>query len=84
MKKLVKIRLINWHTFVNNTIEITGNTLISGQNGSGKSTLIDAVQYVLTAGNAKFNKAASEKTVRTLEDYVRGKINLENKQIVKI
>ncbi|NLB85340.1 MAG: AAA family ATPase, partial [Acholeplasmataceae bacterium] len=37
MKKLTKIKLINWHLFSNQTIEINNNTLISGENGSGKS-----------------------------------------------
>lgn len=83
MKKLVKIKLINWYTFSNNTIIIHGNTLISGQNGSGKSTLLDAIQYVLTAGNAKFNKAANDKSQRTLETYVRGKINTDSKDYLR-
>lgn len=39
MKKLVKIRLINWHYLSNETIELEGNTLLSGPNASGKSTL---------------------------------------------
>ncbi len=83
MKKLVKIKLIHWYTFSNSTIPLQGNTLISGQNGSGKSTLLDAIQYVLTAGNAKFNKAANEKSRRTLETYVRGKINTDSKDYLR-
>ena len=46
LKKLTKIKLINWHLFSNQTIEIKDNTLISGENGSGKSTLLDAMQYL--------------------------------------
>jgi len=83
MKKLVKIKLINWYTFSNSTIPLHGNALISGQNGSGKSTLLDAIQYVLTAGNAKFNKAANDKSKRTLETYVRGKINTDSKDFLR-
>ena len=47
MKKLVKIRLINWHYLSNETIEINGNTLLTGPNASGKSTIMDAITYVL-------------------------------------
>ena len=39
MKKLKKIRLINWHRFVNETIELGDSVLLSGENGAGKSTL---------------------------------------------
>ena len=61
MKKLVKIRLINWHYLSNETIEIEGNTLLSGPNASGKSTIMDAITYILTAGDTMFNLAANEK-----------------------
>lgn len=40
MKKLVKVRLINWHYLSNETIEIQGNTLLTGPNASGKSTVM--------------------------------------------
>lgn len=83
MKKLVKIRLINWYTFHDELIDINGNTLISGGNGSGKSTLLDAIQYVLTGGNVKFNKAADENSKRTLESYVRCKLNTESKNCLR-
>lgn len=61
MKKLVKIRLINWHYLSNETIELDGNVLLSGPNASGKSTVMDAITYVLTAGDTMFNLAANEK-----------------------
>lgn len=47
MKKLTRIKLINWHLFAYQDIEIKDNILISGENGAGKSTLLDALQYVL-------------------------------------
>jgi len=76
--KLTKIKLINWHIFTNETIEIKGNTLITGENASGKSTLMDAIYYVLSGGDQKhFNKAASEGGQRNLETYIRGKIGSE-------
>jgi chromosome segregation ATPase len=63
--------------FQNVTLDIKGNTMITGTNASGKSTIIDAIQYVLV-GNLKsvrFNTAADEVTKRTLESYVRGYVN---------
>lgn len=85
MKKLTKIKLINWHLFSNETIIIKENSLISGENGSGKSTLLDAVQYLLVGGrgSAKFNIAATEEAKRTLEGYVRGRIGAVNKEFIR-
>ena len=82
MKKLTKIKLINWMYFVNSTIEISGNTLITGVNASGKSTIIDALQYLLMGGirGVKFNSAANEQGKRTLEGYLRGKISTEGQE----
>ncbi len=56
-----KIRLINFHNFVNETIVIPngGHLFMLGDNGSGKTTVLDAVHYVLTAGRSmEFNAAA--------------------------
>lgn len=78
MKKLCRIRLINWHYFINETIEVNGSFLISGENTSGKSTLLDAIQLVLTTNTRKFNTAANEKSKRDLKGYVRCKIGNEN------
>ena len=83
MKKLTKIKLVNWHIFSNETIELRGNTLITGENGSGKSTILDAMQYVLTAGTKKFNMAANENSTRTLESYIRGKLGIEGKEYLR-
>lgn len=85
MKKLTKIKVVNWHIFYNQTLDIQGNTLISGENGSGKSTLLDAIQYLLVGGKGgvKFNLAASNEARRTLEGYVRGKIGAENKEFLR-
>ncbi|UKI50132.1 MAG: AAA family ATPase [Clostridium sp.] len=72
--KLKKIKLINWHIFTNNIIELDGNTLITGENASGKSTLMDAIYFVLSGGDQNhFNKAANESGQRNLETYMRGK-----------
>jgi ABC-type Mn2+/Zn2+ transport system ATPase subunit len=67
------MKLINWHYLTDVTIDIKGNCLITGDNGTGKSTALDAIQYVLTGGRAKFNSAAHEKTKRDLLGYVRCK-----------
>ncbi|MDY0276923.1 MAG: SbcC/MukB-like Walker B domain-containing protein [Acholeplasma sp.] len=85
MKKLTKIKLVNWHLFSNQTINISDNTLISGENGSGKSTLLDALQYLLVGGRsgAKFNIAATDDAKRTLEGYVRGRIGAEEKEYLR-
>src|SRR5690554_4661215 len=85
MKKLTKIKLINWHLFTDQTIKIDGNTLISGENGAGKSTLLNALQYLLVGGKsgAKFNIAATDDAKRTLEGYVRGRIGAENKEFIR-
>lgn len=76
MIKINKLRLINWHYFVNTTADIDNITFLTGANGTGKSTVIDALQVVLlgdTTGR-NFNKAANEKTGRTLRGYLRGEI----------
>ncbi|OTP10197.1 hypothetical protein A5844_001895 [Enterococcus sp. 10A9_DIV0425] len=83
MKKLTKIKLINWHMFKNQTIQIKDNVLMSGDNKSGKSTVLDAIQFILTAGKAKFNMAANERSTRTLEGYVRGKLGVEGKKFLR-
>lgn len=85
MKRLTKIKLVNWHLFSDQTIKIDDNTLISGENGSGKSTLLDALQYLLVGGKSgvKFNIAATDEARRSLEGYIRGRIGAENKEYLR-
>lgn len=76
MKLLTKIKIINWHYFWNETIEVKPLVFLTGANASGKSTLIDALQIVLlgdTTGRF-FNKAAMDKPARTLRGYLKGEI----------
>lgn len=80
MKTLTRVKLINWHTFVNETFDVYHNTLMTGENSTGKSTILDALQYVLTVGRCKFNKAASDIGNRTLESYVRCKTGKEGQE----
>ncbi len=46
-----KVRLINFHNFIDETVEIPngGHLFLLGDNGSGKTTLLDALHLVLTA-----------------------------------
>ncbi len=56
-----RIRLINFHNFCNETISIAegGHLFMLGDNASGKTTVLDAIHYVLTAGeDMEFNAAA--------------------------
>ena len=79
MKKLIRVKLINWHRFTDATIDFESSTLISGENGAGKSTLLDAIQFVITCSTNYFNKAAHENGKRKLSGYVRCKTGRENK-----
>lgn len=59
--RIRRIRLVNFHNFQDETIEIGdgGHLFLLGDNGSGKTTVLDAVHYVLTAGShMEFNSAA--------------------------
>ncbi len=76
MKQLTKAKIINWHYFWNETIPVKPLVFLTGLNGSGKSTIIDALQVVLlgdTLGKF-FNKAAMDKSARTLKGYLRGEL----------
>lgn len=79
MKKLTRVKLINWHRFTNTTIDFEISTLISGENGAGKSTLLDAIQFVIICSTNYFNKAAHENGKRKLTGYIRCKTGRENK-----
>ena len=83
MKTLKKIKLVNWHYFINETIPVEGNTLVTGENGAGKSTILDAIQYVLSPGKQKFNIAANDGTKRTVNAYVRGKLGRSNQKYLR-
>ncbi len=56
-----RIRLINFHNFIDESIELEngGHLFLLGDNGCGKTTILDAVHYVLTAGKKmEWNSAA--------------------------
>lgn len=76
MKLLSKMLLINWHYFGHSEIEFKMLNFLTGQNAVGKSTLIDALQVVML-GETKsylFNKAANDKSERTLIGYLKGEL----------
>ncbi len=79
MKKLTRVKLINWHRFTNAMIDMENSVLISGENGAGKSTLLDAIQFVVTCSANYFNKAAHENGKRKLTGYIRCKTGRENR-----
>ena len=80
MKSLTKVLLINWHSFSRELIEVGNINFLTGKNAVGKSTIVDAIQLVVlgdTRGTS-FNKAASEKSGRTVISYLKGEIGSDN------
>src|SRR5215475_11207705 len=79
MISLTRIFLHNWHRFDHKVIEVEDSLYLAGANGTGKSSVLDAMQVVLIADLQKirFNSSAQqgqERSERTLDTYVRGKI----------
>ena len=83
MQKLIKIKLINWQSFIDNTIPVSGNILVTGENGAGKSSMLDALYFVLAGGSSKFNLAATDETSRSVETYMRGTIGAEGRECLR-
>lgn len=85
MKLLKRMRLINWHYFLDETLEFGSETLIAGRNSAGKSTIIDALQVLLVANQRqiRFNSAAHEEAKRTLLAYLRGKTGSDNRPYLR-
>ena len=73
---LTRIFLHNWHRFQHDVIEVEDSLYLAGHNGSGKSSVLDALQVVLIADlvHVRFNSSAQDKSDRTLDTYVRGKL----------
>jgi len=76
MKLLQKILLINWHYIRHELIELKQINFLTGKNGAGKSTIIDALQVMMLGDTSGyfFNKAANDRSNRTLKGYLRGEI----------
>lgn len=54
------VRLVNFHNIDCVTIPVVqgGHLFLLGDNGSGKTTILDAIHYVLSAGELELNSAA--------------------------
>jgi uncharacterized protein YPO0396 len=76
MLSLSQIFLHNWHRFTHHLIPVQDSLYLAGHNGSGKSSVLDALQTVLVANQSRvrFNSSAQERSQRTLDSYVRGKM----------
>lgn len=77
MIQLSRVRLINWHNFVNETLTFEKITYLIGVNAVGKTTILDAIRYCLTT-NKDFNALGNRKSARTLQGSVHGKQRGEN------
>lgn len=76
MLSLTRILLHNWHRFHHNVIDVADSLYFTGHNGSGKSSILDALQLVLVADlqQIHFNSSAQDRSTRSLDTYVRGKL----------
>lgn len=72
MIQLSRVRLINWHNFVDDTLTFEKITYLIGVNAVGKTTILDAIRYCLTT-NKEFNSLGNRKSARTLQGSVHGK-----------
>ena len=72
MITLNRLRLINWHNFTNDLLNIRQITYLIGVNGVGKTTILDALRYCLTTSK-NFNALGNRKSKRTLLGSVHGK-----------
>ncbi len=79
---LTRMCLNNWHYIDQKTLSFHKEiNFFTGHSGSGKSTIIDAMQVVLyanTDGRGFFNKAAADDSDRSLIEYLRGMVNMED------
>lgn len=76
MKLLKQMLVINWHYFSHVLVPFDQINFLTGQNAAGKSTLLDALQVVML-GETKtyiFNKAANDKSERTIVGYLKGEL----------
>ena len=79
---LSRMCLNNWHYVEHKILSFHKEiNFFTGHSGSGKSTIIDAMQVVLyanTDGRGFFNKAAADDSDRSLIEYLRGMVNMED------
>lgn len=77
MIEMRRVRLINWHNFVNDTVDFDQITYMVGVNAVGKTTILDAIRYCLTTSK-NFNALGNKRSGRTLQGSVHGKQRNEN------
>ena len=85
MKKITKMLLINWFNFSFEVIDFNDINFLTGENGTGKSTIIDALQllFLVDTSGAYFNKAANDKSDRTLQGYLRCELGYDDNNGLK-
>lgn len=84
MRKIKKLRLINWHFFDDQEINFADINVITGENGTGKSTILDAIHYLQSGGSCKFNYAANNlSSGRTVENYLKARIGGEKREFIR-
>lgn len=84
MKRITKLRLINWHFFENEEIPFGSINVITGENGSGKSTVLDAIHYLQSGGTCRFNQAANTlSSGRTVANYLKARTGAEGKEFLR-
>lgn len=76
-----RLCLNNWHYIDRKVLSFHEKiNFFTGHSGSGKSTIIDAIQILLyanTDGRSFFNKAATDDSDRSLIEYLRGMISID-------
>ncbi|MCL2252950.1 MAG: AAA family ATPase [Lachnospiraceae bacterium] len=77
MIRMTKVKLINWHNFIDDIISFKNITYLIGINATGKTTIMDAIRYCLTT-NKDFNTAGNKKSARSLQGSVHQKQRGEN------
>lgn len=72
-KRLKRLLLVNWHTFIYEMVDFGEINLICGPNGSGKTTLLDAINTILLSDTGRsYNKSGNTSGKRSLDDYLAG------------
>lgn len=73
MKYLNRTLLIHWLHYDKTLVDMKDINFFTGSNGTGKSAFLDALQVVLLGetSSRNFNKAANDRSQRTLDGYLR-------------
>ena len=82
MIRMTRVRLINWHNFIDDIVEFKTISYMIGVNAVGKTTIMDAIRYCLTT-NKDFNTAGNKKSGRTLQGSVHQKQRSDDEYLRK-